>query len=333
MLNLSWSKNLLRPAIALVFLYLLVLKGPFQPQQISFILSQKKLMVLGTLLVLFQFLLASLRWKKIIEMRTSISLIHSFQLTLIGQFFSFFIPGGVSGDVVKALELSKLKSLKKSECFATVISDRVLGLFSMVLFSTLFLIIEFANTKSPSLLKYLFFSSLLLFFIFSVFGFGLKIIEKVSKLFPNKDGLFFKIFASGLTTLNLSFMNFLNKKIIFSTVLISLSIQLISTYFMMEVITTLNVPLPSYFLFFALSCFGFLASALPITPAGIGIGQAVFYYLFADISPDLGRSAVTAISVLQLFFLAYAVVGGIIFATKPFSKIKEKQLNDYKSTT
>ena len=89
----AWPKNLIRPLIALLFIYLLILKGPFQLQQITFILAQKKILLLGVFLVFLQFCLSAFRWKKIVEQKTVLNFKLSFQLTLIGQFFSFFIPG------------------------------------------------------------------------------------------------------------------------------------------------------------------------------------------------------------------------------------------------
>ncbi len=325
MAKTAWAKNSVRPLIAFLFIYLLILKGPFQLQQISFILSQKKIMLLGFVLIFLQFVLMAFRWKRIVEQKKSLSFRLSLQLTLIGQFFSFFIPGGVSGDVVKALELSKTHDISKSDSFATALCDRILGLFSMVLFSTVFLAADYMESKSETFFRYLAFSTTLLLIMFSGLILGPKIIELISSFLNSKQNKFLNTLEKIISSFNLTFSSFRNKKIILSIVFLSLMIQIISTFFMSEIIKALNVSVPSFFVFFALSCFGFLASAIPITPAGIGVGQAAVYFLFATIDKDLGNAAVTAVSILQLFMFLYALIGGLLFALKPFfnlTKIK-----------
>ncbi len=313
-----WPKNLIRPLIALLFIYLLIVKGPFQLQQITFILAQKKILLLGVFLVFLQFCLSAFRWKKIVEQKTVLNFKLSFQLTLIGQFFSFFIPGGVSGDVVKALELSKTSALSRSESFSTVLSDRILGLFSMVLFSTVFLALDYYSSKSETILSYFFFSALLLASMICGIALGPKIIQILSGFFGSRQNKMLLAVEKIISSFNLTFSSFRQKKILFITVAISFAMQIVATYFMSEIVRALDVSMPSFFVFFALSCFGFLASAIPITPAGIGVGQAAFYFLFSTVSTDLGNAAVTAVSILQLFFFFYALMGGVLFATKPF---------------
>ena len=323
MAKASWAKNLIRPLIAVLFVYLLILKGPFQPQQISFILTQKKIMLLGFILIFLQFALMAFRWKKIVEQKTPLTFSLSLQLTLIGQFFSFFIPGGVSGDVVKALELSKTDDLSRSESFASVLCDRILGLFSMVLFSTVFLAADYLDSKSEVLFRYLIFSATLLLVMFLGLFLGTSIITFLSSFLNSKQNKILNFLEKIISSFSLTFSSFRNKKIILLTILLSLIIQIISTYFMIEIIKALNVQVPSFFVFFALSCFGFLACAVPITPAGVGVGQAAFYFLFATIDKDLGNAAVTAVSILQLFIFLYALIGGLLFATKPFFNFKK----------
>ena len=323
MAKAAWAKKLIRPLIALLFIYLLILKGPFKLQQISFILTQKKILVLGFILLLLQFCLMAFRWKKIVEQKTPLTFQLSIQLTLIGQFFSFFIPGGVSGDVIKALELSKTNDLNRSDSFATVLSDRILGLFSMVLFSTVFLTIDYVDSKTTSTFHYLISSAVMLLGMLTGILMGPRIIEFLSRFFNSQQNKILLATEKVISSFALTFSSFRDKKILFSTIFLSLLIQILSTYFMSEVIRALGVEMPSFFVFFALSCFGFLASAIPITPAGIGVGQTAFYFLFTTISVDLGNAAVTAVSMLQLFMFLYALIGGLLFAVRPFFKSAE----------
>lgn len=312
-----WGKNAIRPVAALAFLIILIKKGPFQLDQIQYILSQTKILVLGFSLILLQFILTAYRWKLFVDTKVKIGTFLAFKLTLIGQFFSFFIPGGVGGDIVKALELSKLKSLGRSETLSTVLADRIFGLFAMVLFSTLFLAIDYFLEGNQSILKYLGFSSLLCLGMFIGLLFGRVVVNIISNFFGSKENRILLTLQKMVTSFDLTFTSFRNFKLVSFTVLLSLVLQVISIYFMSVVVESLGVNIPSYLVFFSLCCFGFLASAIPITPAGIGVGQAAFFLLFATFSDELGKASVTAISTLQLFQFFYAIIGGIIFSASP----------------
>lgn len=312
-----WGKNLIRPVAALAFLFILIKKGPFQLDQIKYIFSQEKVLITGFALILLQFILTAYRWKLFVDTKAKITTFLAFKLTLIGQFFSFFIPGGVGGDIVKALELSKLKSLSRSETLSTVLADRIFGLFAMVLFSSLFLAIDYSLEANNAFLKYLAFSSLLLLAMFIGLMYGRVVVQIISNFFGKKENRILTTLQKMATSFDLTFTSFRNFKLVSFTVLLSLVLQVISIYFMSLVVESLGVTIPSYLIFFSLCCFGFLASAVPITPAGIGVGQAAFYFLFATFNDDLGKAAVTAISALQLFQFFYAIIGGIMFAASP----------------
>lgn len=314
----SKLKNWVRPVTAIAFLIILIKKGPFQLDQIQFILSQQKILIAGFVLILLQFFLTAYRWKLLVDVKTKITSLSAFRLTLIGQFFSFFIPGGVGGDVVKALELSKSKSTSRSEALSTVLADRILGLFAMVFFSMIFLMVEYFFEAKTYLLKYLLFSAALFTAMLIGLLYGRKVTQILSTYFSAKEHRFMTALQKTVTSFELTFDSFRVKNLLFSIISLSLVLQIISIYFMSLVVQSLGVEIPSYLIFFSLCCFGFLASAIPITPAGIGVGQAAFYFLFLQFGEDLGKASVTAISALQLFQFFYAIIGGILFSAHPF---------------
>lgn len=321
-----WSKNLIRPITAIAFLIILIKKGPFQFDQITSILSQEKILLAGFSLILIQFFLTAYRWKLLVELKTQISMLVAFKLTLIGQFFSFFIPGGVGGDIIKALELSKTKKTSRAEALSTVLADRLLGLFSMVFFSMLFLLIDYSFDEKSSIFKFLLFSGFLFIGMFIGLLYGPLVLQTISRFFSAEQHHILATLQKTIHSFELTFTAFRKKKLLSEVVLLSLILQIISIYFMSLVVQSAGVEIPSYLIFFSLCCFGFLASAIPITPAGIGVGQAAFYFLFAPFSEELGKAAVTAISALQLFQFFYAIIGGILFSTKPFF-VKSKITN------
>lgn len=59
---------------------------------------------------------------------------NAYRLSLVGIFYNTFIPGSVGGDLVKAYFIAHAHPERKSRAVASVIADRALGLFGLILF-------------------------------------------------------------------------------------------------------------------------------------------------------------------------------------------------------
>ena len=57
------------------------------------------------------------------------------RLGMVGLFYNTFLPGAVGGDLVKAYSIAKGEPKRKASAVATVIADRLLGLFGLLLFA------------------------------------------------------------------------------------------------------------------------------------------------------------------------------------------------------
>lgn len=316
--NPGFIKKIIRPLIAVLLLVILIKKGPFDFQQLKLILTNPSLLLVGLVLFFLHFLFQSYRWRLFVNEHSPLSLIESFRLTLIGQFFSFFIPGGVGGDFVKAFELSKETEITKTNSFSTVFADRIFGLFSMILFASISLLISaLIQDEQTNYLVY----SLLMFFTL-IFGlvFGPKISSFLENWLSAKKTKWSQSFVNILKTFDQTFITFRSPRLVLKLVLLSLLVQVASTSFLYLVVEQIVSHPPNYLLFFSICCFGFLVSAIPITPAGVGVGQTAFYFLFAAVNANLGTAAVTAISLFQIFYLFFALIGGLLFALKSKTK-------------
>lgn len=318
---MSFLKKIWRPVTALALLFVLIQRGPFKVDQIQFALSQKNILFLGLLVFSTQLVLYTARWLIFTNQVTSLSFKQAFRLTLIGQFFSFFIPGGVGGDVVKALEMSHETHVGRADALSTVIADRVFGLFAMVGLSALFLAIEYFNNPSEAIWYYF----LVNLVLFTGLTFGLlftpAVLQKLQPLFANRPIYILKKIEKFLGIFHLALNCFRRPSIQIKNLIVCAALQVLTVYFIYAVVQVLNIETPSFLVFFALCCFGFVATAIPLTPAGIGVGQAAFYFLFSRFSDRLGEASVTALSLFQLFTLFFALFGGVLFA---FKSKKEK---------
>lgn len=322
---MSFFKKMWRPLVAIIFLFVLIKKGPIKLEQLQLALSQPRLIGLGLGLFLIQFFLFALRWKLFVDQFSNLRIKTAFKLTLVGQFFSFFIPGGVGGDLIKALELAKDHIASKSTALSTVIADRVLGLFAMILLSSIFLSLEFFTSPIPQLPRYLVISWILLVGMILGLWTSSFFVQLINRFFEKKDSNITLQLNKLVNSFSLTFESFRKPKLMLQNTFYCLAIQMITIFFMYSVIKALNVQPPPFFIFFALCCFGILASALPLTPAGIGVGQAAFYFIFSSFSKEVAEASVTAVSLFQLFQLFFSLFGGLFFSikTQPTQKTNE----------
>ncbi len=59
---------------------------------------------------------------------------NAFRLSFVGIFFNTFFPGSVGGDLLKAIFIAHAHPERKTRAVASVIADRALGLFGLILF-------------------------------------------------------------------------------------------------------------------------------------------------------------------------------------------------------
>src|SRR5262249_58221984 len=60
---------------------------------------------------------------------------NAYRLGLVGVFYNTFLPGSVGGDLVKAFFIAREHPERRTRAVATVIMDRALGLFGLILFT------------------------------------------------------------------------------------------------------------------------------------------------------------------------------------------------------
>ena len=302
-------KSLLRPFLAVVILYFLFKSGLLKVDQIKQVINQPSIIIWGLVLLTCQFLAFALRWQVILNRTKITSLNEILKFQTIGQFFNLFIPGGIGGDFVKALEISKKHQIPNKVSVTSVLIDRVLGLYCMILFSLFFLFIE----KSKISEKLLYISIIL----FAVSTFGLIFSRKILKIFINLTHRFHHKLISKLVeflqTLNEGLNLLKDPKSLFNIIGISFLAQCCSISFLFFCTTRLvNEPV-SFLVFFPLACFSFMASSIPITPGGIGFGQAAFYIIFKEINTDIGNAVVVSITLLQIYNILISLPGAYFF--------------------
>ncbi len=255
------------------------------------------------ILILANLFLLSERWRYLISTQEIFATRWQvFRLSMIGNFFNLSMPGGVGGDIIKAFYFVKHYPTRKTVAATGVLIDRVLGLYAMMGMALLAMIFDFKHIETVPNLLSLFqliiglftLTSLGLFFIFTKN-------EKIQFYIKNL------ILVMPFNSQFLSVYDSINKygaKIgdLLRVVLISFLAQIFSIlflYFTAQQITAADINL---IMFFYIAPIGFMATAIPISPAGIGIGQAAFFYLYnvySNSNSDVGATIITAFQVIQ----------------------------------
>ena len=302
-------KPFIRPAIALVLLFFLFRSGLLKLDELKSVLKNSRILFLGFILLLIQFLLFTWRWQIIISKAKPIGLWLAMKMQMIGQFFNLFVPGGVGGDFVKALELSKSEGISKHVTMTSVLLDRILGLYCMIIFSFLFLLIEFKNIDPT----YFYISALLLGVSSIGLFFSRRILNWLVSHFSTKEHQLLKKITDFLNNISNGLAQVVTPLNFTLITVICFIAQILAVSFLYLVTVETTGQSPPFLVYFPLACFAFMISSLPITPGGIGVGQAAFYFIFLSLNKEIANSVVIGVSLVQLFTFLSGLPGAYFF--------------------
>lgn len=237
-------------------------------------------------------------------------------LSFIGLFFNYAMPGGVGGDLVKGYYILQDNPTRKTAAATSIIMDRLIGFVGMVMVSLLAIAINFEFILSKHELVMLSVGVLSLFVMFMLFftvSFSSSIyqhplIEKFLAKIPGGSKV--KKIYEAVHSYKKSPREFLWACLL--TVLTQVA-AILFFYLTGAALGIEQAPLITYM--FAVPL-GLIATALPISPAGIGVGQAVFMTLFnwsLGYESKLGTSLITA---HQIMTFILGLVGAYFYFKK-----------------
>lgn len=313
-------KQLLKVAFAAAIIYWLLSKGHLDFSLISASLHHPWNWAIALGLIVTNFFLTSWRWKLLLEIKAPKSLPFGriTALTWIGMFFSTVLPGAVTGDVIKLVYARDLDPhLNKSYLLTSILLDRLLGMFGLLMVMGLFSIISYSELLKfgpdmhfQLLVNFAIFAGMIFFFS-TIFiphhwqFFILRHIEKIPKLGEKLKKLLEQFWLIGRS----------RKTVIACTAMSGLS-QMGNVFaFWILTVPFYNVPV-SFFHAITFIPIGLISVAIPISPSGLGVGHAMFQALFGMV--DITNGA----SLFNLFFLA--TFGINILGVLPYLFLKKK---------
>lgn len=296
----SWAGHVLRAGFAVIVIAILIRSGALDPALLGAAISQHPVLYLSAFLIYLIPLQigAWARWHWFLRAaKVPVTWRTSARLHMTGLFFSGFLPGGTGGDLAKGWYLLKGRNRKDAAAaLGTMVADRITGLFGLIgLAAAANLVNHDAWASSPVLAAQA-------LFILSVAG-GMVLLTTAylsswkprwlpspSKSVP-KEGESRGFLAEFALAVG-SFRKF--PRVFIGAIAISIFV-----YFLLVIVYALcagalDVSLP-FRLHAYVSPTLTLANGLPISPAGLGVGEAAGMVLYKAVGAAHGFAEIPAL--------------------------------------
>jgi uncharacterized protein (TIRG00374 family) len=266
-------------------------------------------------------ILGAFRWRMALRVHgLDLSFGRTLEISLVAHFFNSFMLGNTGGDVMKAYYAARETHHKKAEAVAAVMVDRLIGLWSMLLFGGLLMLpsvqMILQNDKlgatAAVVLAMLCGCSLVVLLAFwggvsRRWAGARELLRRLPK------GDWFERLLDSCREFGRA-PGFLLKALGLSMLLNAVCVGQYVT-----LAWGLNLEVPPLTMFLVVPMVTFI-SALPFTIGGLGVRENLFVTLLGlpAIVPPLGAHATTALSLSLLAYagsLCWSLVGGLVYAT------------------
>ena len=278
-------------------------KGKLDPTQLARAFEHWPLMLAILGLGYCQTAIISYRWRLLLRAQEiSLNFRRAFGLTMIGQLFNVAIPGSVGGDLVKGYYITRAAADRKTQAATSIVMDRYTGMVALFFLGAVMALANWSETSRTPATRSLGAISVMVCVV-------------------SMAGLYAALYAGG----RLSQWTFLpgfarnafsalheyRRKpsaapVALALSLLNQSITCTSYYLALRSAGAGDIPAAQIFLVAPL---GFAAGALPLSPAGIGVGQAAFFGLFHMVAPAYAAAGTAAVTVFQAMYVLICVSG------------------------
>ncbi len=254
------------------------------------------------------------RWWRLLRLAgCDVRWFDSFRLTFIGLFFNYVLPAGLTGgDLVKAVLAVRENPGKRADALVSVVVDRLLGLFALAVLATVVIFAKgetFAELRLPVLAVSL-----------AMGAGGFLYINRPLRRWMGFDALIAKLpMGQKFAELDRAVMLYSSKplEMLFAFAL-SLGNHFGAITGVMALAVAFGFPLTEvgFWDYVAIVPVATMVSSLPVAPAGMGLGEAAFAWLFRNV---LGQSAGLGVATslgFRVCQLALGLLGGL-FLLRP----------------
>ena len=259
----------------------------------------------------------SIRWKillLILDIR--LSFFRLYGINWISQFFATVLPGTVSMDLVKAFYVIKEKKniAPRSLCLSSIIVDRLLGFFGMLIIASLGILLNYSAVIVDSRFQILSTTVLVLVvcvgIIFGVILFPFyekkdPIFKLISRLPFNK--LFEKLYRA--------LKAYEGQAVpLCVCLLLSVFVQMAIVVSFMAITFAIKETNASFPIFLFIIPVGEVSTVVPLAPGGIGVGHVVFDLLYESAGIKGGADVFNVFTVIRLSLGLIGVIPYLIYS-------------------
>lgn len=270
------------------------------------------LLLMGLILVL-----GVVRWQMVLKVQGfDIPFVRTARISIIAHFFNSFLLGSIGGDVLKAYYVARETHHKKTEAVVTVLVDRLLGLFSLLVFACVMMLPNLDMLTRTYKLR------LLAAFVFAMTCgcgviVGLSFWGGVSKRVPKARVWLRKLPKGDLLEKAVDACREFGKDkgFLLKITLISVALNLVCVlhflsltwgFFLKVPVVPLSVIVPMVT----------SISSLPISPpGGLGVRENLYVYILHEIGIDPAKALLLSL-IGYAGSLLWSGVGGLVYATQ-----------------
>ena len=243
------------------------------------------------------------RWTMLLHAQDiPLSFRRAWGLTMIGVLFNVVIPGAVGGDLIKGYYITRATEGRKTNAATSIATDRVVGLIGLLFLSAAVVLANATEILHNPAMRSL--------------G-ALAVVGFVGGL----AGLYAAVFAGE----KLSQWRFLPRLVrdVFAALheyrrqpavvrnalalsVLNQALTCCTFYLALRATGVTGLRMSQFFLIVPL---GLATAAVPISPAGIGVGQAAFFALFTIVAPSYASAGTDAYTVFQAMVILLCLSG------------------------
>lgn len=321
-------KIILKFAFAGGIVYWLIDSGKLDFSLVTRSLTEGPYAYIAFGILMAQALLSSFRWRMLLQSKTKDSLpaLQLIKLTWIGLFFSSVLPGAVTGDLLKLVYAKDLSpKLTKTFLVMSALMDRVIGLMGLLFLLGMFSILNYNEVVQVNpIMSHLVHVNFLLFLGVIVFFVTLFLPAKIQHTVLH---LTHKVPVLGnkiANTIEQVWLMGKDKRMIINCLLLSILLQFMGVLAFWTITHAHYGKDLSLSMVFTFVPLGMMAIAVPISPAGLGVGHAIFDKLFSFFGIHQGAS------LFNLFFISM-VINNLLGIIPYLTAGKRKSLEEIES--
>jgi len=259
--------------------------------------------------------LSVVRWRLVLRVHgLDLSFARAAEISLVSHFFNSFLLGSSGGDLMKAYYAARETHHKKTEAVVTVFVDRLIGLFSMLLFASVMMLPNRGLISSHGRLGAV--SWLVLAMLVACGGLMfLAFWGGVSKGVPRAREWLRRLPKGELIEQCLDACRVFGGKpgFLAQTLALSLALNTLCVLQLLALSHGLGLGVPPMALFVIVPIIICIA-ALPITPSGLGLRENLYVLMLAAPGLDVPHTAALSLSLLAFAgSLAWSIVGGLVY--------------------